>query len=248
MTKTKIIVMAAALALSAASARAQTTGSAAAPSAGSSGKVFVGVNAGGQVQTHTFASGFELPVYNQTAAMNTSTGIDGGPIFDLNAGYRIMRRVGVAAGFSTFSVTGATNAVALVPNPSFFNRAATVTVPEQGAKRTERSVYVQVVGFYDVTDKIEVSAFAGPSFLNATQELITGFTVPTGTQDVVVTSEKQSGSSVGLIAGVDASYLLTSKIGVGGFIRYNGGSVDLDAVDNLKVGGLQIGAGIRIRY
>ena len=49
--------------------------------------------------------------------------------------------------------------------------------------------------------------------------------------------------------GVDATYLITPRYGVGALLRYTVGSVDLGGADNsLTVGGLQIGVGARVRF
>jgi hypothetical protein len=43
--------------------------------------------------------------------------------------------------------------------------------------------------------------------------------------------------------------MVTPRYGVGGLARYSRGSIDLDnASDSLKVGGFQIGAGLRVRF
>lgn len=251
MKKTTITVMAAALIVSAATALAQTSAPGAAPF-GREHKLFVSVNAGGQAQTHTLDATFTTAVYGQTATANTTTGIDGGPIFDLSAEYRFMRYsgldLGVGAGFSTFGKTGELSGIASVPHPVFFNRHADVSIPVRDAKRSERSIYLTFAGSYRVTEEIAITAFIGPSFLNVEQEVVTGISVPAGTQDITTAVGKQSGNGVGVIAGVDTSYFVTDRFGVGGFLRYNGGSADLPSVENVKAGGFQIGAGVRIRY
>jgi hypothetical protein len=251
MKKTTISVVAAALTVSAATALAQTG----APASGIFGRddqVFVSVNFGGQTQPHTLEATATTAVYGQTATARTTTGIDGGPIFDLSGEYRFMKYagigIGVGAGFSTFGKTGDLSGVASVPHPVFFNQHAEVAIPARDAKRNERSVYLTVVGSYRVTEEIEVAAFIGPSFLHADQELVTGIAVPPGTQDITTIVEKQSANGAGVIAGLDVSYFVTDRIGAGGFMRYNGGSVDLPAAENVKVGGFQLGVGVRIRY
>lgn len=253
MTKTTITVLATVLSMSGSTALAQT-GAPAAPF-GRDHKLFVNVNAGGQAQAHTFDATATQSVYDQTATANTTTGIDGGPIFDLSAAYRFMKtdyeflkHVGIAAGFSTFGKTGELSGIASIPHPNFRNRFQDVTLPTRDAKRTERSVYLMVVGSYPLTNQIEITAYVGPSFLNANQELVSGLSVPDGTQDASVTVSKESASGVGAILGVDASYFVTDRMGVGAFMRYNGGSVDLPHAENVKVGGFQLGVGARIRY
>src|SRR6266545_5001714 len=105
-------------------------------------KVFVGVNAGGQTQSHTLNSDFSFPIYGQTASVATTAAVDGGPIFDLNVGYRFGARpsvkhlelpsLGVAVGFSSFSKTGSASGAAY-GGPSIISvqqeLIANVTVP-----------------------------------------------------------------------------------------------------------------------
>jgi hypothetical protein len=247
MKKTTISVLATALSMTAATAHAQTPTATGAPS-GRDNKVFVSVNAGGQAQAHEFDATVTTPVYGQTATASTTGAIDGGPIFDLNAEYRFMKNIGVGAGFSTFGKTGDLSGIASVPHPTFFNRHAEVTIPTQGAKRSERSVYLTFVGSYEVSEEIDFTAYIGPSFLHVEQDVVNGLAVPAGTQEADITTERQSGDAVGVIAGIDVSYYLTNRFGIGGFMRYNGGSVDLPAVENLDAGGFQLGIGLRIRY
>jgi hypothetical protein len=244
----RITVLAAALSMGSTVALAQTP--APAPSSPNT-KLVVSVNFGGQTQAHDFDATVSTPVYGQTATANTSVGVDGGPIFDLNVEYRLsqfMKGLGVGAGFSTFGKTGDLAGVASVPHPVFFNQHASVTIPPQDAKRSERSVYFTVVGNYQVSEFIDFTGFIGPSFLHVEQDVVTGLVVPAGTQDATVTVERQSGNGVGLIAGLDVSYYVTDRIGVGGFLRFNGGSVDLPAIEGLDAGGFQLGLGIRFRY
>jgi hypothetical protein len=247
MKKTTITVLASALSATATMALAQTPAPTVSPS-GRDSKLFVSVNVGGQAQPHEFDATVETPVYGQTATANTTVGVDGGPIFDINAEYRFMRSIGIGVGFSTFGKTGDLSGVASVPHPVFFNRHANVDIPSQGAKRTERSVYLSLVGSYRVSEDIDFTAFVGPSFLRVEQDLVSALTVPAGTQNATIALARQSGDAVGVIAGIDVTYYATDRFGVGGFLRYNGGSVDLPSVQNVDAGGFQLGIGVRVRY
>jgi hypothetical protein len=56
-------------------------------------------------------------------------------------------------------------------------------------------------------------------------------------------------TTVGINLGVDVTYLVTKRFGVGGLARYTWGSADLaGAADKLTVGGFQIGGGLRVRF
>jgi hypothetical protein len=47
---------------------------------------------------------------------------------------------------------------------------------------------------------------------------------------------------------VDVAYTLTPRYGVGGYVRYAGGTVDLPSMAGAHVGGAQAGGGIRLRF
>ncbi|HJZ78639.1 MAG TPA: hypothetical protein VKE51_43225, partial [Vicinamibacterales bacterium] len=71
---------------------------------------------------------------------------------------------------------------------------------------------------------------------------------PPGTQNVVSSVQRESGTAKGVNIGADLSYSFTKLVGAGGFIRYNGGSVDLPSLSDVKAGGFQLGIGARLRF
>jgi hypothetical protein len=95
---------------------------------------------------------------------------------------------------------------------------------------------------------IELAVFVGPSFTKVTQDVINTVTVPPGTQGAVASLGSESGTAKGVNVGADLTYKLTNLVGVGGFIRYNGGSVDLTTLSDVKAGGFQLGIGARLRF
>jgi hypothetical protein len=80
------------------------------------------------------------------------------------------------------------------------------------------------------------------------QELVSSITVPPGTQDANLNVETESKTAFGVNLGVDGSYLITRNYGVGVFIRYAGGQVDLPSAEDMRVGGFQAGVGARLRF
>lgn len=214
------------------------------------GKLFVGVNLGAQTRSFTSTNDQTFPIYGQTASVSTVSAIDGGPMFDLNAGYRIRPQIGVAVGFSRFAKTGTAQGAASIPSPVFFNRPAAVTINPIDAQRSDRNVYIVAMYFLPLTDMVELSVFGGPSITKVRQDFITNVTVPDGTQTLASppTLQTQSGTSTGVNVGVDVSYMVTPRLGGGVFIRYNGGSVDLDTATGVKTGGVQLGIGARLRF
>jgi hypothetical protein len=212
------------------------------------GKLLVGVNVGAQTRSSEVNNEFSFPLYRETATVSTTSSVGSGAIFDLSVGYRFMPMFGVAIGYTMFSSTGTAAGTGSIPSPVFFNRPAAVTISGTDAKRTDRNVYLVLVGFMPITDKMELSGFIGPAFTRVKQELISDATVPLGTQTVVSTIQSQSGTAKGVNVGADLAYQLLNQVGAGVFIRYISGSADLATAQDVKAGGFQIGVGARLRF
>lgn len=249
MTTTKISVSVTVLALTcAAAANAQQAAPAQKSTMPLGDKVFIGLNVGVQTRSSTITKDFSLPIYRETATATMSETVGRGTIFDVSAGYRIMPQVGVAIGYTTFGNTGSAQGTASVPNPTFFNRSAAVTITPVDAKRSEHTTYIVLVGFLPVGEKTDLSLFIGPSFTKVNQDLIYDFGVTAGTQSVLSPIRTESATAKGINIGGDLSYQIMPQVGAGLFLRYIGGSVDLPSATGVKAGGVQIGIGARFRF
>ncbi len=209
--------------------------------------IFVDVNVGAQTQSRTIESSTRFPLYGETAIINAAQSIGGGALFDISGGYRFMRKFGVALGVSTFSKSGDGSLVASIPSPVAFNRPATVTNTATDVKHKELGTHVMFVYFVPVLTNFDVSVFAGPSFFHLTQDILSA-TVPAGTQTISVASQSQKGNGTGANAGINFNYMYRPNYGGGLFIRYAGATVDLPSAAGVKVGGFQVGVGLRARF
>jgi opacity protein-like surface antigen len=67
-----------------------------------------------------------------------------------------------------------------------------------------------------------------------------------------ITASSEHAGRVGFNAGADVAWYFTQRLGVGGLVRYSQGNVNLTSPDgttqSVKVGGLQTGAGLRVRF
>jgi len=238
--KTKLAALIAGLTLagsSAATAQTQTTK-----------PIFVDVNGGAQTQSRTLNTTTSFPLYGETAVINSAQGIDGGGLFDISGGYRIFRQFSIGIGFSAFSKTGTGMIAASIPNPAVINRPATSTTSGTGLKHRELGTHLLFIWSQPIPmyRKIEAAIFAGPSFIQLTQDVLTA-TVPTGTQTANVASESQKATAKGANVGVSFNYMVKPNYGAGVFIRYAGGTAKL-AAGSVKVGGLQLGGGLRLKF
>lgn len=209
---------------------------------------YLNVNVGAQPQRRTIRTADSFSLYDETATVTSSQPIKNGPMFDVSGGYRVTRRFVIAVGVSSFRSSSTSTITASIPDPSVFDRPKTVTQDTSDLGRTEVGVHMQAVWFIPVTDKIDVALSAGPSFIRVTQELTPTVTVPARTQNISASEESQSGTALGVNVGFDGTYMLTPRYGAGVFLRFAGGSVDLPAVADLKVGGFQGGFGFRVRF
>lgn len=209
---------------------------------------FVNVNIGMQPASQTIDSTVSTPVYGQTATAATSLVVGGEPIFDISVGWRFHQKIAAAVGYSTMSSSGTIAGTATVPSPLFFNQYKTVDISGASFNRSDRNIYVVAMWFVPVTNRVEIALVGGPTTTKVKQDLVTGLSVPAGTQNAVATVESQSKNGWGFNVGVDASYLFTKFYGVGIFVRYNGGSVDLPSATDVNFGGFQAGIGARLRF
>jgi hypothetical protein len=232
-------------------AMAGLAGEASAQTLQSTDRAFAGLNFGGQTKARTFKTSGSLPLYDETATFESTVGIGASGLFDLSAGYRVWNNVAVGLGFSKYSdsSTGVLNAS--IPDPLLFDNLRPGSATVDGLEHSQSQVHLSVYWLQPVTDKIDVSVYAGPTFFKVKQDLITGFTVAPGTANIAAaTTTTVDESSTGLHAGLDVRYLILKNAGVGAFLRFTSGRVDSPAVEGgrLSVGGFQYGIGVRVRY
>jgi hypothetical protein len=226
---------------------------------------YFSVSIGGSPQDQTFSESATFDAYGQKGALASAYSIGGGQLFDVSAGTRVWKSLGVGVGYSANKNKNDATISVRVPHPLVFgqSREASATAPD--LEHTERVVHVHFVWMLPLTSKFQLMFMGGPSFFTVRQNLATvrapqdvrdeaPFTSVTIT-NVTVTDVKDS--PVGVNVGVDGTYEIARiaglGIGVGGFVRYVGASVDfpmLTGTTRKKVlaGGHQWGIGLRVRF
>lgn len=220
-------------------------------------RAFVNVSVGAQTQSHQFESSLTFPLYDETGTVNTSYDNGGGFLFDFSGGVRIRRNYGVGVGFTRFSNTSDAPVQATIPHPIFFDQPRTVNTAAAGLQHSEVAINIFGLWMIALSEKTDLAVFGGPSIFMVSQDLVSGVTIPlpeTPPFTPVVTPQvsQADGNAIGFNVGVDWTYMLTPQIGAGGFARFSGGpTADVSAGDqavDVRVGGFQIGAGVRIRF
>ena len=211
-------------------------------------KMFVSVSGGGQFQNRTLDITSTFNLFGEDGTVRANQTVGSGFVFDASVGRRIWRRLSVAVGVSTFHGIGEAAALVAVPDPLHFGRPTTKTFQTSDygdLSQTDIAINFQAVWIKPLTDKIDLWLFAGPSVIRVKQEVASATETPDAAP--AVKSEAKVTGKAGT-AGVDLSYRLANRYSVGAFVRYGGGQVDLPSVRKLKVGGLQLGIGARIRF
>jgi len=201
-----------------------------------------------------------FPLYEEQARLDTTGSAGAGPMFEFSAGARVWRNATVGIAFHRLVSKTDVELTGSIPHPLIFDRPRTLTQSLPGFERHEHAVHLQFGYMVPVNEKIDVHIYAGPSFFNISQDVLTSVAIgesgfPFGsvvTQPVV---ERHKDSPVGGHIGADVTYRLYNfkmlKLGAGGFLRYTGASTSFEMLEtdiDSDVGGFQAGIGLRVRF
>ena len=242
----------------------------AAPAAAQDSRVFANINFGYQVQDQDLRQTAEFPLYDETASWEATHALEGGPIFDVGAGYRVRPRLSIGASYTLRTKQSRDVTISgSVPSPIFFDTFRQATASATGLEYTEQAFHVQAFWHVPVTVEFEVMLFGGPTFFQVKNDLIAGLDVVEAGGDFSsvslqnISTTRSSESTVGFNLGIDGTYMFIRNAGIafvrdagiGAMVRYSRGSADLAAPAgtgsesfSVDAGGLEIAAGLRVRF
>ena len=213
-------------------------------------KAFVSVNFGAQAPSQSLTSATTPDIYGEPASFASTQDVAGGAFFDIAGGYKVWENLAVGIGITHVGSTADLTVNASIPDPLFFDRPRNVTTSVADAHHSQTAINLTGTWVMPITDKIDIGYQFGPTIFLVSQDLPGVPTItepgPTITSLPLASEDK---TTVGVHFGVDLTYMVTPRFGVGGIARYSWGSADLaGADDSLTVGGFQIGAGLRVRF
>jgi hypothetical protein len=218
---------------------------------------YFSVNAGYQGATNNFTSAWSLPCYLEAESVNVGYSVKPGVLIDVGGGVRVWRGLTVGVAVSRYNRADLASLSASVPHPLYYDQPRSFQGTAAGPQRTETAVHVQAMWVFAAARKIQVGVFGGPSLFSVKQVFIWSVNFadvyPYDTVTVSNTpTESQFASKTGFNVGGDVTYLVYKQIGVGGLVRFSGVRVGFKTQDgtalSLKAGGLQVGAGFRVRF
>lgn len=211
---------------------------------------FVNVSLGLQAGSQSFSVNTPFELYGETGSVASAMDVKARGFFEIAAGYKVWRNLAVGAGYSFASGSSDAAIAASVPDPLFFDQLRAATATASDLKHKESAIHLTGTWMVPVTDKVDVGIAFGPTIFMISQDVPVGVNVSEpGPSITGVNVESLDETTVGFHLGVDVTYMVTPRIGVGGLARFTRGSVDVEnASESLKAGGFQLGAGVRFRF
>lgn len=209
----------------------------------------------------TFSSTRVITISQEAGGGSVAYGVPRGASFDVGGGYMVSPRFGLGLSLAGTAHEDIAGLAVSVPHPLYFNASATdATVTDSALTRSEGAWHLQAVAVAVDSPRVRVRVFGGPSYIRAEQETVDLIKYDQvyqlfGRGNVVdirsYTSSKSVGSGWGFHAGGDVSVFFNRVFGVGGFARVSRATAEIEdygGAHDIKLGGLQAGAGLRLRF
>lgn len=236
---------------------AATSAAPAAAQSRSQGRVEISANAGALTGTSTFEASRSFSSNGgETATITVDHGAKTAVAFSVGGAVKIVPQFWVGVQYGMSDTKSSASVTAVIPHPILFNTPRTVEGSVDNVAHTEQNVHVELMYALPL-HAVDVKVMGGPTFFNVKQDFVSNVslneTYPFDTATFAgATTKRLSETAVGFNAGVDVSYPLTSKLGIGGLVRYSRADVKFDDAEvgahTVKAGGVEALGGVRLRF
>jgi hypothetical protein len=227
------------------------------PSGKWTGAGYLHVDGGVQTATPGFTSTVVFKLYAEDGTFTAKYRFVSAVMIAGRGGFRVWGNLGLGVGVSRFSRPGEAAISARLPHPFYFGQFRNVSGTATGQTREETLVSAEMSFLFRPTRTLDVMLFAGPAYFITHQDMATmpryTETYPFDTAVFAgVESRTVNKTGVGVTAGLDVSYLITKHVGLGSVVRFSRATTTFSAAagsaSSAKLGGVQAGAGLRIRF
>ena len=198
-----------------------------------------------------------VPLYAEDSTIESSYKAKTGTGGSAGLGFSLTDSVGIVATFGLLSRGSSDEIHAQLPHPLFLGRSRLADHSLSGLSHKELYGHLSLA-YRSSGDKLEYSLFAGPSFFRVEADLVDDLTLEEEYpyDSVTITGAKTVSakkSAIGFHAGAGVDYLLGDSFALGLEARYAIASAALKANEDaastkISAGGLQVGAGLRLRF
>ena len=201
---------------------------------------FFNVSVGGQWKEQIFTDTSTFTIYNENGAVAAAHSIGGGTLFDIGVGARVWKSLAVGIAYSTITNFNDAAISVRVPHPRHLRSVANGDRDRAGS-RALRECRPSAVHVDDSADEqvrasrswqVRRSLPCGRRWRPCRRRRTSRDPPPYNNVTITTVSLTDvKDSPVGVNVGVDGTYLIRTikgiGIGVGGFVRYAGASLDL---------------------
>jgi hypothetical protein len=176
---------------------------------------------------------------------------------DATIGTRLWRNLAISVGVSAIEIKQDVNVTANLSHPFYLDRHRQINGSDCCLMHREIGIHIQPTWVVPISDWLHLSIFGGPTFFKLDQDLIKSVkfnhSYPFDTASFNgTTTETKSGSAIGFNAGIDVNLYFSRVFGIGWMARISHATVKLTSVNgdtiSADAGGLQVGAGLRLRF
>lgn len=189
-----------------------------------------------------------------------------GGAFDVGGGFMFTPVLGFGVQLTGTAHQDSADLSIRIPHPLYFNAHASDSgFTDEKLNRAEGGVNLSIVAAIPSANRnVSVRVYGGPTYFRLEADAVNEirylqqfgfFTTANSVEITSWRSEKVEETGWGFHAGADAAYFFSKHFGIGGFARVARGTVTFSTetftVDedlDVKVGGFQAGAGLRIRF
>ena len=217
------------------------------------GPARVSFSVGSQADTTLVAQSISVVRYAEPALLTAGLPKSWAPFFDAGVTVRMTRNLGVGVGISYASGSGDAQVNAEIPHPFHFDQPRSVGGSAFDVTHRELAAHIGLVYMF-VFRRIDLGVSGGASIFQVGQDLVSDVSVneayPYDTASFSgATLTRVTQSRAGYNGGVDVTWKVSPRWGVGGLFRFTRAQVpfELDGLDagSATIGGLQVGAGLR---
>lgn len=227
-------------------------------------RFFLSVNGAFEPGSQTYQDDSTFTLYEETGKIGIASESSSGAVLDFGVGARVTGNFLVAASFHRTSSLAEATVTGQAPHPVFFDRPRSFSTTVADLKRSEQGLHLSLGYRIPLGDKLDLQILAGPSQFRFSQEVATlpaapRLAVTEGAGNTTVTANletvRRKKNAWGGHVGGDLSYAFyqndTTSFRLGAYVRYAEAASDFQVVNNTvntKIGGIQFGGGLRIRF
>jgi hypothetical protein len=220
----------------------------------SDSRVAVTVSAGARPTASDFSQFVSFEAYSEEGSLTTSYSVKQQPLLNVGIAGRIWHGLGAGVEGTYLHNSFPAQITALVPHPLIANQPRTVSGDATVSNR-QLAMHLEAVYWIRRSDRLEVLATGGPSFVRADQDFVTDVsytqTFPYNTATFAGADiSRQRKSAVGANIGAQIGWRLKGPLGVAGLVRYSHVTYHIPTIGaaSVPLGGLDVGGGVRFLF